>query len=202
MHRRSGPRLAARGVRSRRGRSFNAGGGGRRRRRRRFADLRRPTRLRPDGVVALWPLTRARPARTEHTRNIKCANASPIRRADRGSRPKRLRQGRLGSLPSRRAAHAGVSASPRAQPPSQGARPQRAGQVPKVRKERTRCGFDKVAPAERVSRRVLARRDFAAARDPPFAVSRPMLYAHTSKDFATSLESRLGEAVHKHEGGT
>jgi len=84
----------------------------------RFADLRRPTRLRPDGVVALWPLTRARPARIEHTRN-KWSEMLPLCAGPRARRP---RHGRLRRLPSRRVARAGVSAAARAHPPGQGGR--------------------------------------------------------------------------------
>jgi hypothetical protein len=111
-------------------------------------------------------------------------NASPIRRADRGSRPKRLREGRLRRLPSCGVARARVSAAARAQPPSQGARPQRAGPVPGMRKERTSCGFNQVAAPERVSRHIRARH---VPGTRPSPASRPMPDAQTSNDFAISL---------------
>jgi hypothetical protein len=58
-------------------------------------------------------------------------------------------------LPSHRAACAGVPNAARAQPPGQGARPQRAGPMPGMWSKGASRGFDQVEAARRLSRCVL-----------------------------------------------
>jgi hypothetical protein len=71
-------------------------------------------------------------------------NAAPVPGADRGSRVSRSPQGRLRGLPSRRAARARLFATVRAEPRDQGARPDDAGPVPRMRSAGASRCFDQV----------------------------------------------------------
>jgi hypothetical protein len=76
--------------------------------------------------------------------------AAAVPGKDRGSRAERLREGRLRGLPSRVALDAGLLAEARAQSSRQGAGPQAARQVSRMRSEGTSRRFDQVAAAGRV----------------------------------------------------
>jgi hypothetical protein len=70
-----------------------------------------------------------------------------MRRADLGSWTERLCEGRLRRLPSRGAAEPGLSAAARARPQDQGARPNGARSVPRLRSAGTGRPFGQVAGA-------------------------------------------------------